>query len=265
MRPERTTLASWLSTYLARRLDEGHITPATHTRYEYAMRVHVLPEIGSMLLSELRREHIAELRSQWLTGEAPLAPATVKKQLGVLHQTLEEAVKNELLERNPADYVKAPPLATDAEKRALTQDEIVQLVASAADTRYDVPIRVTLALGLRRGELLGARWDDVDLDGAMLHVRQSLSYVGGEFLFVEPKSKSRRSITLSPQTVRVLHEHRAAQAELRLRSQVAWTHPELVFPSTIGTPWQPRNHLRDYRRSSSAAVWSSRRRSTGTH
>lgn len=170
----------------------------------------------------------------------------MKKNLGLLHQALDDAVKSDLIDRNPADLVAPPPLATDNEQRALTKQEIVSLLRAARGTRFADPIRFTLATGLRRGELLGVRWDDLDLGDGRLDVRQSAVFVLGKPEFHEPKSKSRRSITLSPETVKLLRAHRVAQSERRLASAVAWEHPELVFPSTVGTIWNARRFYADY-------------------
>ena len=99
-----------------------------------------------------------------------------------------------------------------------------------------------MSAGLRRGELLGLRWVDVDLDGAELHVRQAIQRVGGELHFTAPKTRhSRRTIPLPALAVDALREHRARQAAERLAAGTAWRDSGLVFTTATGTPIEPRN------------------------
>jgi integrase len=248
--PNRLLVGDWIRGWLDRHLSEGHITASTHVRYEIAMRVHVLPVLGSLPIQQLRRDHVLDLRAAMIEGRdgrRPQSPASVKKTLGVLRQALDEAVKNSLIVTNPAQHVKAPPVSTAKEQRALNEDEITSLLKAAAGTRFDFPLRLTLSTGLRRGELLALTWNDIDLDEGRLNVRQAVSLANGEFSFHEPKSKSRRSISLSPATVQLLRRHRTEQNEQRLRSAIDWSRPELVAPSSIGTVWHFRRFLRGYR------------------
>jgi len=105
--------------------------------------------------------------------------------------------------------VRAPVVRREDEKRALNDDEIVLLLARADASRLHVPIRVTLATGVREGELLGLRWEDVDLDAGTVTVRRKARYFTGQgVVFSQPKTKnSRRTIELAPTAVRLLREH----------------------------------------------------------
>jgi integrase len=101
---------------------------------------------------------------------------------------------------------------------------------------------LALHTGLRRGELLGLRWGDVDLDRAVLHVRRSLVQSGGVMGFQEPKTSSgRRTIALDAPCVVALREHRARQAEQRLRMGSLWQDHDQVFATELGTPLEPSN------------------------
>lgn len=252
--PERVRVADWLNGWLARHRAEGHIAATTHGRYAVIIRLHLIPTLGAYRLSDLRPDHINRVKAAWLSGEdstarAPLSPATVRQHLVILQTALASAVEQGVIEQNPMGRVRLPSVRATGEKRALTEQEIVKLRKAAAGTRYDVAIRLTLSTGLRQSELLGLRWEDCDLDAGVLRVAQALSYVGGGVEFHEPKSaRSRRTIQLSPATVEMLRHHRVAQAERKLRlGPEGWIEHGLVFPSTIGVPWTPRNHSRDYR------------------
>ncbi|HJM88107.1 MAG TPA: hypothetical protein QF624_00605 [Dehalococcoidia bacterium] len=157
---ETLTTGEWLSSWLGRRRAWGHVTDVTRARYGVAIRVHLDPVIGSIRLQDLRRVHITDMVSRWLATDddvGPPAPASIKKNLGVLRHALNDAVANDIIPRNPAEHVTAPPNRGSGEKRALSEDEIVALLAGADGTRYDTAIRFTLATGLRRGELLALR------------------------------------------------------------------------------------------------------------
>jgi integrase len=251
--PEKITVGEWLASWLNRHQAEGHIGPRSVDRYHGIVRCHLAPALGRLRLQELRPDHIADAKARWLSGEGstaqqPLSGATVHKHLVVLRQALTEAVKAGIIARNPADVVSAPSMKVRTERRALTEEEIAALLAAAQGSRYDVPIRFTLATGLREGELLGLAWEDVDLDGGLINVRQALCYVGGKSFFAPPKSeRSRRVVELSAATVHLLRSHRKEQAEHRLKLGPIWRDHRLVFPSLIGTPWLARPFYRGYR------------------
>lgn len=109
--------------------------------------------------------------------------------------------------------------------------------------------RLGLALGLRRGELLGLRWADIGLDGARLGIVASLQRVGGKLELTETKTpKSRRTILLPQYAVRAFRAHRARQAEERLAAGNRWLDSALVFTNRLGRPVEPISLRRDFRR-----------------
>jgi integrase len=251
--PNKITVREWLTSWLARHHAEGHIGPRAHDRYGGIVKCHLIPALGALRLQELRPDHIADAKARWLSGKGstaaqPLSGATVHKHLVVLRRALSEAVKGGIIARNPLDTVSAPSVKAKMERRALTEEEIAALLAAAQGTRYDIPIRFTLASGLREGELLGLAWEDVDFDGATINVRQALRYVAGKADFGPPKSeRSRRVVELSAATINLLRAHRREQAEHRLKLGTLWQDRGLVFPSLIGTPWLARPFYRGYR------------------
>lgn len=251
--PDRITTGEWLTRWLERHIASGKIGPRAADRYDGIVKKHLIPAIGAVKLQALRADQIDDLKTAWLNGTAtttdkPLSGGTVHKFLVILRQSFADALKKDVISRNPLDKVAAPSVKVSIERRALSEDEITTLVRASANTRYDVPIRFTLATGLREGELLAVRWSDVDLDRAMVTIERTLLYVGGKVQFAKPKSqRSKRSIELSAATVQLLRTHRAAQAEHRLKIGPLWQEHGLVFPSLIGTPWLPRAFYRSYR------------------
>jgi integrase len=147
--------------------------------------------------------------------------------------------------RNVAALARQPKLVSK-EGRALSPEEARKLLATLEGRRTEALFITILALGLRRGEVLGLQWSDVDLESAVLTVNRTLQRQGGKLVFGSTKTpKSRRPINLPDQLVTVLKAHKAQQAEERLKSDT-WQDFGLVFTSNIGTPIDPRNLTREF-------------------
>lgn len=154
-------------------------------------------------------------------------------------------MRDELVERNVATVVRGPASGRD-EVKPWTPTEAGAFLAAAAGDRLYALFAVGVALGLRRGELLGLRRVDVDLDQRMLRVRQSIQRFHGVGLIIGPP-KSRRSIRdipLPAYVVQVLAEHLDRQGSERAEVESYWQDCGLVFTTTIGTAIEPRNLLR---------------------
>jgi integrase len=154
-----------------------------------------------------------------------------------LSQALAHAVTTGVLFKNPAEQVK-PPRPPSREIAILTKPEVATLLRAAKTTWLYLPVLVAVTTGMRRGELLGLRWSDIDLKASRLTVNQSLERVKGKTVFKSPKTiTSRRTITLPALTIEALKEYRAAQAAERLRLGLG--KPDLVFSHGDGSPMDP--------------------------
>ena len=132
---------------------------------------------------------------------------------------------------------------------ALDETEAVKMLHAAGGTSLHMPLYLALGTGMRRGELLGLRWSDVDLDGAALTVNQTLQEAYGEIIFKEPKTtRSRRRITLPGVVVDALRVHRAEQAKKTLAREPGFVESDLVLAAPGGGPWWPSNFDRVWRR-----------------
>lgn len=245
--PSRITAGEWLTRWLERRVDDNAISPRVAENYHAILTKRVIPSVGAVRLQDLRTEHIIALKGEFADE---LAPATVKKALGLVKQGLEAAVTAQMLVRNPATAVPSPSLvASTRERRALNETEITQLLQAAQSTRYDVPIRFSTATGIRQAELLGATWEAIDLERRTFEVRRSLAQTRGGFTMRRPKTRnSRRTIELSDSTVALLRRHRSAQLEERLRLGSVWEEHDLLFPGQTGAPQFRQSFYRSYRR-----------------
>jgi integrase len=158
----------------------------------------------------------------------------------VLHTALRQAVRKGLLLHNPLDAVE-PPKPQRQQMQTLTSGQVGELVKLAEGTRLLVPLQVAVATGMRRGELLGLHWRDVDLDAGKLSVRCSLQTVKNEPepILKSPKSGRNRTITLPAYAVAALRRHSADQAADKLLHGKDYLDNDLVFCEEDGRPWKP--------------------------
>lgn len=179
----------------------------------------------------------------------PLATKTVRNTHTVLRKALADAERLGLIMRNPAATARPPSVQTK-EQRTWSSDEVRDFFEHIRDDRLFGLYMLLATTGMRRGEALGLRWRDLDLDAAELHVVQTLGLVRKELVFSTPKTKrSRRQVYLDDGTVRVLRAHRAKQREERLAAGPEWgADHDLVFCDEFGSPLNPESISTDFRR-----------------
>lgn len=193
--------------------------------------------MGHIPLADLKPEHI---HHYYREKGKKLAPATLLKHHNLLKAALAQAVEWRTLPRNVADAVK-PPQLRRKEMRALTGSEVHRLLEACEDKPWH-PIFHTLTwTGLRRSELLGLRWRDLDLILATLRVVQTLQKLNtGEFIYQEPKTAAgRRTIALSPASCIELRAHRQKQERDAETLGIPLTDDTLVFSHPDGSPRVP--------------------------
>ncbi len=152
-------------------------------------------------------------------------------------------MKWSLVHRNVATLV-TPPRVQKQEMKIFTPEQANVFLDSIKGHRLEALFVTALTLGLRRGELLGLRWSDIDFEARapFLRVNYALQRLDGELQLTEPKTeKSRSALPLPARLVAALRSHRAYQLEERLALGSKWQETGFVFASTIGTPLEPRN------------------------
>jgi integrase len=248
--PARLTVGEYLKRWLSDAA-KPTVSRATYSRYELVLRLHVIPQLGSLPLAKLRPLHLQRLYRG--LQDHGMSPAGVHRVHAAVHVALGQAVKWQMLAYNVASAVTLPKVERH-EIRALTQDETARLLRAAQlpdaqkRTRMFAPLALATATGMRSGEVLGLRWQDVDLDGGALSVVQALREDGQGLYLTQPKTtKGRRRIALPPFAVQVLRAHRAAQDEERLRVGTEWKGGDFVFAAVGGGPWAPSNFARAFR------------------
>jgi integrase len=164
----------------------------------------------------------------------------------VLREALQHAVEWRLLSYNPADTCR-PPRPEHRDVAFLTPQQLLVLLDAARPTELFLPILIAGTAGLRRGEVLGLRWQDVDLDRGSLKVTQALSRTNAGSEMKSPKTKkSRRAVSLPPELVDVLKQHKAEQEKLRADLRSAYHDNDLVVATPDGRPRSPNAFTKSF-------------------
>lgn len=237
------TVADWMARWRTTALEASDRKPTTKALYGGLSRTHLeVGEIGAKRLDKLRPSDVEALVVN--LRKAELSESTVRQVYTVLRAGLEIAVRDGLLGTNPVSKVRRPKV-TRTEARHLSLPEVQNLLLHAKDSRYYVAVLLMALSGLRRGEVAGLAWSDVDLAKAELTVRHTLSRVGGALVLSEPKTtRSRRRVPLPSVVVAALVAHKVRQDEERKEAANVWTETGMVFTTAAGTMVDPRNLLR---------------------
>jgi integrase len=213
-------------------------------KYRRLIHIHILPELGNVQLQKLTPQQVQALYKK--KDEEGLSPKMVNSIHGVLHKALENAVRWKLVSSNVCDLL-SPPRLVQQEIQPLTPNQARRLVEAARGHRLEAVLMLAITTGMRRGELLALRWQDIDFEGQSLQVRRTVDFFAGYggYVETEPKTaKGRRMIALPPFVIDVLRLHRVAQLELRLKAGTAWEEHDLVFTGLHGNYLNPRYILK---------------------
>lgn len=227
------TVGEFLDQWLAE-VVKPNVRPWTFAGYEVHVRLHLKPVIGSVLLDKLAPMHVQQLMNRKIAEG--LKPKTVRYIRGTLRTALNHGVRWGLISRNAAALV-ASPRVEQYEIKPLTPEEARTFLASMKGNRLEALYSVALTMGLRQGEALGLRWQDVDLELGYLRISKQLQRIDGRLQLVEPKtSRSRRSLALPGSIVAGLREHRERQDAERRSAGDRWTGDGFVFTTQEGKP-----------------------------
>ncbi len=235
---EGLTVGKYLDKWLEGSV-RGAVRQSTFDRYEIAVRVHIKPVLGRLKLTQLTPTHVAGFYQNKLA--AGFAPASVNKLHVALHKALDQAVKWHMIPRNVAEVVKAPRPSPE-EIRPLNREQTKTLLEVAKEDRFEALYMLAVTTGLRQGELLGLKWEDVGLDQGVVRVRRTLTRHKARLLLGEPKTKrSRRTVRLTEAAVEALKRHLAHQMVQRDRLGDLYEDQGLVFATQRGTLMNPTN------------------------
>ena len=223
------------------------IRPLTVHSYESLIRLHIIPKLGTKKLATLSVADVQGAINQML--QEGTSPRTVEKFRGVLRAALNSAMRQELIFRNVAKLVQLPRVSRKPIE-PWSLDEARAFVAAARDHRWYPAFMLLLGYGLRKGEALGLRWDDVDFVNKVIHIRQQIQYIDGVVMATDVKTEAgRRTLPL------VRHAHDVLTAEAARQGIDISRAPEppaglstenLITTSALGTPVDPANFLRTF-------------------
>ncbi|WP_406512043.1 site-specific integrase [Streptomyces sp. NBC_00161] len=237
-------LAEWLP-YWLENIVRPHRKRTTYAKYETHVRLYLVPLLGKKRLEGLS---VADVRRALVQLQKQTSAATAKESHRVLRTAIAAACREELVSRNVVSLVE-PPKVQVREMSPWELDETLDfLTAARKDPLYPAFV-LAIALGLRRGELVGLRWENVDLDKREIRVRSQRQRVRGEAYEDDPKGRRRRqTLPLPGICVAPLRWQRMKQAEMRAKAGDAWQETGYVFTTRTGRPIEPRNVYRSFTR-----------------
>ena len=237
---KKLTLGQYLDRWL-RDSVLGSVKPVTFENYEQLVRVHIVPALGRIKLKTLSPAHLQGFYRERL--DSGLSTRTVQYLHALLHKALKQALRWDLVPRNVATAVD-PPRVHREEMQPLSPTQVRTFLEAAREDRLEALYVLAVHCGLRQGELLGLRWEDIDLEAGTLQVRRTLTAAKGDRAFTTPKTvKSRRNVRLTSGAIDALIRHHQRQLEEREHLAGLWQDQGLVFTSGVGTPINRHNLL----------------------
>ena len=254
--PDRATLASYLNGWIETAATLT-LSPRTAERYRQLIAQQIIPHLARPPAAKAPRLEVAAWHATLLKAGGkdghPLSARTVGHAHRVLHKALEDACRREVIGRNPAAIVQPPKVQTE-EMQTLAADQVKAVLAAMAGSPIYVHVVTLLATGMRRGELAGLQWSDIDLDAGRLRVERSIEKTRAGLRVKSPKTRhGRRLIALPASAVAVLREHRKAQLELRLALGAGRLPDDaFVFGTIEGKVRDPDRITQDWKRFAAA-------------
>lgn len=246
-----------VSEYLTEWLDaKANLRPSTRKSYKQHLDLYIGPRIGAHRLSALRGAHIERMMRELREGDASLGVATSRRVFATLRGALNKAVRQGVLATNPCANVE---LESEVEHRrpALVWQpaQARRFLAHVAEDRLSAMYQVVITCGLRRGEVIAVRWEDIDLEAGLMLIHRSTVQIGGRIYEGAPKTKrSKRIVPLDSDTVAALRAHRRRQAKEQLVAGADWANGEgRVFTRSDGAALIPEAVSRNFRTLSAAA------------
>jgi integrase len=252
--PSTTTLSDWVRQQWLPTI-RNRVKPSTFDSYRRNLELHVLPHIGSRQLRQLTPMILNRLYSQLLADgnqktAGGLSPKTVRYIHTIIHKALADAVDAGVVGVNAAGRAMPPrPRATVGyENRFWEPEELKTFLDQVRGDRLEAAWHLSAMTGMRRAEVLGIRWGDIDLDRALLSVRHALVSVGYEVIASTPKTHQARVIDIDSRTVEQLRAHRQRQQADRVEWSSDYDDQGFVFCKEDGTPIHPHSFSQAFER-----------------
>lgn len=249
------TVTEWFDIWLTQFI--GNVKPLTKVSYETQCKGHIKQYIGNQKLKALTVQHIQNMYNSLSKGEdgrAGLSPKTIKNIHGVLHKSLEQAVKNGYIKHNPSEACVLPKVYRK-EIHPLSEQDIQKFIIAIQDDRFKDVFLFALFTGMRQGEILGLTWDCVDFDNGIIYIRRQLQkerQKNAKYYFSSLKNDRPRMIAPAPSVFEILKKRQKRQNDEKLLMRERWVGDSLsddfVFTDNVGkhlTPHTIYNHYKD--------------------
>ena len=248
VKPQRYTFAQWLDTWLDTYC--RGLKPMTLASYKSKIECRIKPAIGGSYLSALSNVQLQKFYNSLSEGDAPLSAKTIQCYHGIIHKALEQAVAAHVIPANPSEHIKLPKIHKP-DLQPLMDEDVRRFMEAIRGDRFERLFILALFSGLRQSELIGLRWEDVDLENGVLTVRRQIQKAhdrAGYISLDETKSGKTRQAAVAPSITQVLAEQQAQQNEWRAAAGLLWNNESnLVFTDELGEHLKHRtiqNHFK---------------------
>lgn len=252
LRAEGLTFAALWEQWLAVKAQDRR--PSTISNYRIYGSTYILPQLGRHEVAKLTVLDVQDALNAWRKTPLKRDPSRVLSPRSVAYcralvvSCLDQAAKWQLVRTNVAAAVR-PPKQVRTPRKWWTPTEAQRFLEIAAGDPLELVFRLALSVGLRRGEILGLRWEDIDMDNRALTVAQTMTLVDGKIGFGPPKTpESHRTLALDADILRALRQHRTVQKRQRLLAGTDYEDHGLVVQTALGKPLSPRNLGRTFTR-----------------
>lgn len=249
--PSKMTCSQYLNDWMKHKQNLGR---STRMNYESNIKHHIVPAIGALKISELTplllQNFISDMRSKGLSE------GTVKKIYNIIHTSLNQAVKLNLIPKNPASYIDKPKVKHE-EMKVWTVDQVKQFIRVGGEKQGDsdtvkyrhfLACLIALHTGMRQGEILGLRWKDIDFESKLLRIQQILEHDGKGFKSGAKSKAGNRTINLPDDLVEALKERRLQQEQEKEHAQELYQDLDLVICTKVGTQVPPSDLYQVWKR-----------------
>jgi integrase len=236
-------LAEWLP-YWLEEIVKPQRKRTTAAKYETHIRLYLVPRLGKKSLEKLGARDVRMALSEISKASTS---ATAKESHRVLRSALSAACREELITRNVAKLVEAPKVDTYEGQLWTLEQTLAFILIARRDPLY-AAFMLAVGLGLRRGEIVGLRWQDIDLNGRTVQIRKQRQRVRGEYYEDDTKNRRKRTLPLPLLCVAPLRWQRLRQAAMRDKAGAGWHESDLIFTTRTGQPIEGSNVLRSFHR-----------------